>query len=148
MDKKDLIRFFDLFGIEKEKIDFFLQGKFLVEKNGHIFLREEDLDDDVVYEDNLLFITLQKTLPSRFLLEQVRELGGACAFVKSEQAALMFTYGKDVFEQHLESGDLLSLEKHYLLLFEDSLLGYGQIRKENGTLLFRPLMNIGEYLRE
>ena len=130
--------FISSFGIKEDTIEGYVGSKKLFESSKGIFLREKPLDQNIQFDDSCIYIKLQKTLPTTYLLRLIQELGGKCIELQSAKEELNFTYGKVI------PYNKKSPSKHILITFKTKLLGYATI--EYGKI--KPLMDVGEYLRE
>jgi len=151
MNKEELTKFLEKFNIEKENINKFLQNKKLIEINKNIFLVSKDfkLKQNQVYTDILLFISLKKFLPSKFLLNFIKLNTINQIEIISEKTALNFTYSKNlILEQITKSKERYNKNKNYVVLFKNKVLGIAEFKKQEKNIYFENKMNLGQYLQE
>ena len=144
----DTIRtFISSFTVDEEEVNLFLENKKLFVKFNHIFLVEKGFSGKKVSDNQLLYIQLEKLLPSKYFLLELKELVLRSLFLKSRDVSLKFLYGKDL-PAHLDYGVKLEEGKRYLVDYQGEILGYVQCISENGNLRLVNEFHVGEYLRE
>lgn len=144
----DTIRtFISSFTVDEEEVNSFLENKKLFVKFNHIFLVEKGFSGKKVSDNQLLYIQLEKLLPSKYFLLELNTLVSRSLFLKSRDVSLKFLYGKDL-PAHLDYGVKLEEGKRYLVDYQGEILGYVRCITENGNLRLVNEFHIGEYLRE
>lgn len=147
MNKENLIEFLANFLVPQEKIDEFLQDKKIVEKNKNIYLVKDNFKENEVHKDTLLYIQLNQSLPSKYLLNFIKENTKNLIEIKNEKQALNFTYGKDLAKDSIRAFTQMTDKKNYIVLYQNKIVGYCFLDKSQ-KVGFKNLMNIGEYLKE
>lgn len=135
------------FTVDEQQVDYFLQDKKLFVKFNHIFLVERGFSGKKVSDNQLLYIQLEKLLPSKYFLSQIKELVPRVLFLRSRDLSLKFLYGKNL-PTSLDYGVTLEVGKNYLVDFQGEILGYVGCVAENGDVRLVNEFHIGEYLRE
>ena len=145
MDKTELTQFLEKFTIDEQIITQFLKDKQIIEKNKNIFLSEKPFEEKQVSGNGLIFIQLNKFLPSTYLLKFIAQ-NSACIQAKGNKQAMNFTYGKNLsFDSTIKT--TLVNGKCYIVKCDDSIIGYAKIDKTQKHPILNE-MNIGEYLKE
>lgn len=135
------------FTVDEQQVDYFLQDKKLFVKFNHIFLVERGFSGKKVSDNQLLYIQLEKLLPSKYFLSHIKELVPRVLFLRSRDLSLKFLYGKNL-PTSLDYGVTLEVGKNYLVDFQGEILGYVGCVAENGDVRLVNEFHIGEYLRE
>ncbi len=148
MDISDLRLFLEKFGLDSKKIDDFIGSKKLFVVNRNVFLSKKSFEKNQVFGEGLVFIKLNKLLPSTFLLNFILETEGNFCELKSEKQALNFTFGKSLSFDSVKEGVRFSRGSYYLVVFEKKFLGYVELNKNDKKFPLKNLMNVGEYLKE
>lgn len=148
MKLQEVNNFLKKFNIEEQKIREYTKDKEIVKINENIFLTKKKLDKNQIYTDGLIFIKLKKLLPSKFLLEFIKNNSENQVNVKGEKQALNFSYGKDLSLDSIKSKMKFNSNQFYLATYENEELGYFQFNKTNKQHPIKVIMNIGEYLHE
>lgn len=145
MNKQDIIQFLEKFELDNQTIDKFLENKQIIEKNKNIFLTDKPFDKNQVLDNGIIFIQLNKFLPTTYLLKFISE-NTPTIQVKSQKQAMNYTYGKNLsFDSTIKT--TLVNSRCYIVKFEDMILGYAKIDKTQKHPIINE-MNIGEYLKE
>ena len=147
MQKKDIWEFLDKFNIKKEIIDQFLDKKIIVDKNNNIFLTKNQFKKNQVYSDTLLFISLQKLTPSRYLLEYIKDNTNNIIKISSDKQIRRILYGEDLSIDAVDKKQNFIKEKYYIVINNEKPLGV----VENigiGKFPFKNIYNLGDYLHE
>lgn len=150
MNIKDLKNFLLSFNLSEDNITSFLDKKTLVEKDKNVFLVSQNFRKNQVFGDTLVFVNLIFPLPSRFLLDFIKENSEFTLRPSSSKQAMNFVYGKHFTFDGLKvsvQGKRLEKDNNYLVEFEDSVLGYVSLNTKE-KLPLRNEMNIGMYLKE
>lgn len=157
MNVKDIRNLIDLktflleFNIEEIIVDEFLKNKEIIKINNNTFLVKAEnlpLPKNQVYTDNLLFIQLEKYLPSRFLLEFISNNSKSLQ-IKNEKQSLNYTYGKSLKLESLQKdihNTRIEENRLYIVKFNEDILGYCKFNQSKKEIC--NIMNIGEYLKE
>jgi len=151
MNEKLLIEFLEKFDIEKNIISEFLKNKKILEKNKNIFLipKNDNFIKNQVYSDLLILIDLNSFLPSKFLLKFIRENTNNLIEISNEKQALNFTYSKKILIESTKNPKArFNLDKSYIVIYKNNILGYAKFVNKNGNFYFENEMNIGDYLKE
>ena len=145
MRADELRDFLKNFELSNAKIADFFKGKKMAKRDNNIFLVESDLEENVKFKDTLLFIKLQKFLPSTYLLNYLKDNTKDILEIKTERSALSFTYGRPLkFVEVNANFKLQGGKKYYIVTYNNRPLGY--VNLDKNKLWNR--MNIGDYLRE
>ena len=147
MDLDTVKTFISSFAVDEEEVTSFLENKKLFVKFNHIFLVEKGFSGKKVSDNQLLYIQLERLLPSKYFLLELKDLVSRSLFLKSRDVSLKFLYGKDL-PAHLDYGVKLEEGKRYLVDFQGEILGYVQCISENGNLRLVNEFHIGKYLKE
>jgi len=142
MNKPEVIDFLKQFDIKDNIIDNFLKNKHIITVNNNTFLTTKKFEKNQIYGGTLLFIQLKEHLPSKFLLDFIKQ-NTKLAEIISEKQALNFTYGKDLKIGQVKYQQFNN-KQLYIVTHKDEILGYAKYYEKE----FNNLMNIGEYLKE
>lgn len=150
MNKQKLIIFLEKFEIKEEIIEEFLKDKQIIEINKNIFLTKNNFKENQVLGNNLLFIQLNNLLPSKYLLNFIFHNSKNQVQLRGEKQALNFTYTKPLSFDSIRNVNQLRFEKdkYYLVVFENSVIGYFEYEVRDKKHPLRNVFNIGEYLHE
>lgn len=147
MQKEEIINFLTKFEIENKKLEKFFENKKIILKNKNIFLDSQKFLKNQVYCSNILYIFLQKQIPSKYFLSFIAK-NSTKLELKNKKQALNFTYSKDIKinSLKLKNENELKDKKYYILEYNKQILGFVEYNKKNKILKNR--FNIGEYLYE
>ena len=147
MDLDTLKKFLMGFGIKKDLIDEYLKDKKLFLKFNHLYLVDKGFPGKKVFDDQLLYVALQKNVPSKYFLLSLKKLVDRSLFLKSRDVSLKFLYGKNL-SSALDYGVTLKENQRYLVDYQGEILGYVMFKKERGEFILQNDFHIGDYLRE
>ncbi len=151
MEINELREFLTKFKLDLNSIENYLNNKKIITINKNIFLSENKFENNEVYKDELLFINLNdKLLPSKFLLEFIRNNTKNIIEIKNEKQTIEFTYSKSLgFSSIINKFQLkFNEDEYYLALYQNNIIGYFKYNPETKKFPLINLMNIGEYLHE
>lgn len=146
MNIEEFKGFLEKFCLPEDKIKEFMLNKSLVAKNSNIFLIDKKLEKNEVFRDGLVFINLQKLLPSSYLLRYIHENTKPIK-IKSEKQSLNFTYAKSLSLDSVNCNQRLLEDRYYIVEYQETLLGYAKFIQDQKHPVIN-IMNIGEYLKE
>ncbi len=145
MDLKKLILFLEKFDIKKENIQNIISKKEIIIKNsGNILLTSQKIKENETKVDEIIFIKLNKLLPTTYLLKIIQKNSNNNIEINQERKALDFTYGKDLDLNSIKTKIKLIENNYYILKFNNNILGYVEFKNNK----LKNIMNIGEYLKE
>ncbi|MDA3855200.1 MAG: hypothetical protein PF569_02990 [Candidatus Woesearchaeota archaeon] len=146
MDIRELREFLEKFCLPEDKIDEFTSNKSLIVKNSNIFLTNKKLNKDEVFTNGLIFVNLQKLLPSSYLLKYIHQNTKPIK-IKSEKQSLNFTYAKSLSLDSVNCNQRLVENQYYIVEYQETILGYAKFIQDQKHAIIN-IMNIGEYLKE
>lgn len=135
MNNKELNLFFEKFNLRNNFRDLKLV-------NNNLFNLSK-ITKNQVYGDDLLFLKLNKLVPSIKLLTYISENSKNKVEIINRKKAIDFTYGKNL---SLDSIVKFKLEKnkYYLIFYQKKIIGVVEF---NGFEL-KNIFNLGDYLKE
>jgi hypothetical protein len=143
LDKLKL--FLEKFDIKKEDITKIISNKkIIVKENGNVLLTNENLKNNETQVDEIIFIKLNKLLPTKYLLKTISLNSKNIVDIKNDRKGLDFTYGKDLMIDMIKTKIKLENNKYYVTKFDNKILGYSEFKNNK----LKNIMNIGEYLKE
>lgn len=146
MNINDFREFLESFCLPEDKINEFISNKSLFIKNNNIFLSNNKLEKNEVFNNGLIFINLQKLLPSSYLLKYIQKNTKPIK-LKSEKQSLNFTYSKSLSLDSIEKNQRLVGDRYYIVEYKETILGYAKFIETQKHSVIN-IMNIGEYLKE
>lgn len=148
MQKKEIVEFLEKFNIKKEKIEQFLDKKIVViNNNGDIFLTKNQFKKNQVYAENILFISLQKLTPSRYLLENIKENTTNTISISTQKQIQRILYGEDLSIDAVDKKQNFIKGQYYLIINNNKPIGIVEYL-EKGKFPFKNIYNLGDYLHE
>ena len=150
MDKTSFRKFLEKFDINQENLDKILDNKEIKKIKSNYFLIDKDkvsiLNENQVFTDTLIYIQLQKLLPSKYLLKLIFEnTSNKCELTNQKQVD-NFLFFKDLTVKATKTRNLKN-GKYHIVVFENEILGICEFKKEDKYPIFN-VFNLGEYLRE
>lgn len=147
--KNDLQQFLEKFNIPTQTITNHLQNKQLQKIQNHIYLqpKNQPLLKNEISNENIIFIQLKYLSPTTHLLNFIKTNTENILKLKSDKRALDFTYGKDLFLDHItkpKNQKTLNENQYYIIEHNKQIIGYIQPNKNRLLNEF----HIGDYLKE
>lgn len=148
MNTESLTKFLEKFDINQEDINNILQNKEIKKIKSNYFLVDKDqkLEENQVFTDTLIYIQLQKLLPSKYLLEIIFNLTKNKCELTNQKQVDRFLFFKDLTIQATKTRNLKE-NKYHIVTFENQTLGICEFKKSDKYPIFN-IFNLGEYLRE
>jgi hypothetical protein len=143
MNIEELKKYLENFMIKEEIIDEFLEDKKIIERNMNLYLSRSDFEKNEVFQDSLIFIKLEKLLPSEYLLSFIKN-NSKVLNVKNIKRASDFTYGKNLKQESFSNANNLIVDKFYIVSFDEKIIGIGNFFNKQ----LNNIMNVGEFLKE
>ncbi len=143
MDLNYLRDYLISFNLSSEIIDSFLDNKKIFLKFNQIYLVDKGFSGKKVFDSNLIFIQLEKLLPSKFLLDFILKNTPNKVNLRSREVVLKLVYGKTL-PRGIDYGVNFENDKRYILDYYSECISVHKIENDN----FINEFNIGEYLKE
>lgn len=121
MNINDFSEFLAKFDIPEKIIKEFTSAKVLVQLRSNVYLTDKDFEPREIHKDIIMFIRLQRLVPTSYLLNFIARHSPNTVDVNDKQA-VDFTYGRDLSFQAMRNNKNRLLDNKYYLLSKSLLL--------------------------